>query len=152
MCDRPVCATTTRLSKVKKEEKPTVGIDLATHLYEFIREIRGRVNQCRAFFSRVSSYLSNEKTAHPELKEYAAELEAMIADAKTRSKGIYATPLSEVQRKVDGIKKRLRKEQPTASTVPNWTCATLRAHRMIFAAEYAPLGHEIGANRGFEVR
>ena len=32
MYDRPVCATTTRLSKIKKVEKPTVGINLATHL------------------------------------------------------------------------------------------------------------------------
>ena len=41
MYDRPVCATTTRLSKIKQEEKATVGVNLATHLYEFIREIRG---------------------------------------------------------------------------------------------------------------
>ncbi len=120
MYDRPVCATTTRLSKVKKEEKPTVGIDLATHLYEFIREIRGRVDQYEVFFDQVSSYLSSEKTAHPELKEYAAELEAMIAYAKARSKGIYATPLSDVQRKVDGIKKRLLE-----GTADGFDCAEL---------------------------
>ena len=135
MYDRPVCATTTRLSKVKREEKPTVGIDLATHLYEFIREIRGRVDQYEAFFDQVSSYLSKETAAHPGLKDYAGQLEAMIAAAKASSKGIYATPLSDVQRKVDGIKKAAPwKEQATASTVPNWTCATRPGHRMTFAA------------------
>jgi hypothetical protein len=120
MYDRPVCATTTRLSKIKKEEKPTVGIDLATHLYEFIREIRGRVDQYEAFFGQVSTYLSNETAAHPELKDYDGELQAMITDAKARSKGIYATPLSDVQRKVDGIKKRLQE-----GTADGFDCAEL---------------------------
>ena len=118
--DRPVCATTTRLSQVKKEEKATLGIDLATHLYEFIREIRGRVDQYEAFFNQVSTYLSKETAAHPELKDYAGELEAMITDAKARSKGIYATPLSDVELKVDGIKKRLRE-----GTTDGFDCAEL---------------------------
>ena len=52
MYDRPVCATTTRLSKIKQDDKATVGVNLATHLYEFIREIRGRVDQYRTFFAR----------------------------------------------------------------------------------------------------
>ena len=120
MYDRPVCATTTRLSKVKKEEKPTVGIDLATHLYEFIRGIRARVDQYELFFDQVSSYLSKQKAAHPELKQYAGELEAMVTDAKSRSKQIYATPLSDVEHKVDGIKKRLLE-----GTTNGFDCAEL---------------------------
>jgi hypothetical protein len=120
MYDRPVCATTTRLSKVKKAEKPTVGIDLATHLYEFIREIRGRVDQYEAFFNDVSSYLAKEKTAHSDITSYAAELELMIAEAKAKSKAIYATPLSDAQRKVDGIKKRLQE-----GTSDGFDCAEL---------------------------
>ena len=40
MYDRPVCATTTRLTKIKQGDKATQGVNLATHLYEFIREIR----------------------------------------------------------------------------------------------------------------
>ena len=52
MYDRPVCATTTRLGKIKQDEKASVGVNLATHLYEFIREIRGRVDQYAAFFNQ----------------------------------------------------------------------------------------------------
>ena len=57
MYDRPVCATTTRLSKIKQDDKATVGMNLATHLYEFIREIRGRVDQYAAFFEEMRAYL-----------------------------------------------------------------------------------------------
>ena len=45
MYDRPVCATTTHLGGIKQKDKATVGINLATHLYEFIREIRGRLTR-----------------------------------------------------------------------------------------------------------
>jgi hypothetical protein len=106
--DRPVCATTTRLSKIKQEEKATVGVDLATHLYEFIREIRGRVDQYGAFFGQVKGYLASEKTAHPELGGYVTELEGMVAEAQSKSKEIYATPLSSVQKKTDAMKKLLQ--------------------------------------------
>ena len=97
MYDRPVCATTTRLTKIKQEEKATVGVNLATHLYEFIREIRGRVDQYGAFFAQIKDYLASEKKAHPELKDYLEEMETMVADAQARSKAIYATPLPSVQ-------------------------------------------------------
>jgi hypothetical protein len=106
--DRPVCATTTRLSKIKQEEKATVGVDLATHLYEFIREIRGRVDQYGAFFGQVKGYLASEKSAHPELEGYVTELEGMVAEAQAKSKEIYATPLSSVQKKTDAMKKLLQ--------------------------------------------
>ncbi len=106
--DRPVCATTTRLSKIKKEEKATLGVDLATHLYEFIREIRGRVNQYAAFFDRMKSYLAGEQQAHPELRDYLAELQGLVAEAQAQSREIYATPLASVQKKIDAMKALLR--------------------------------------------
>jgi hypothetical protein len=107
MYDRPVCATTTRLSKIKQEEKPTVGVDLATHLYEFIREIRGRVDQYTAFFADLKSYLDAEKAAHPETRSYVAPLEGLVAEAQSRAKKVYDTPLPTVQEKIDGMKKLL---------------------------------------------
>lgn len=106
--DRPVCATTTRLSKIRQAEKPTVGVDLATHLYEFVREIRGRIDQYVAFFGQVQGYLASEKTAHPELRDYLTELEGMVAEAQSKSKEIYATPLSSVQKKTEAMKKVLQ--------------------------------------------
>lgn len=106
--DRPVCATTTRLSKIKQDEKTTLGVDLATHLYEFIRELRGRVDQYGNFFSEVKDYLDGEKQKHPELRGYAEELESMVAEAQSHSEEIYATPLPEVQRKIEEMKALLR--------------------------------------------
>jgi len=105
MYDRPVCATTARLSKIKQGEKATVGVNLATHLYEFIREIRGRTDQYGTFFGRMQGYLESEQKAHPALGDYLAPLEGMIAEAQSRSKEIYATPLSAVQKKTDAMKK-----------------------------------------------
>jgi len=106
--DRPVCATTTRLSKIKQEEKATLGVDLATHLYEFIREIRGRVDQYGTFFGQMKNYLASEKLAHPELRDYLTELEGLVAEAHSKSKEIYETPLSSVQKKTDAMKKLLQ--------------------------------------------
>jgi hypothetical protein len=108
MYDRPVCATTTRLSKIKQGEKPTVGVDLATHLYEFIREIRGRVDQYGSFFDEMNNYLVKEESSHAELREYIAELQGMVKEAQSKAKGIYATPLSEVQKKTDSMKVLLK--------------------------------------------
>gem|GEM_PF-1111610 len=107
MYDRPVCATTTRLTKIKQEDKATVGVNLATHLYEFIREIRGRLDQYGVFFAQMHDYLEAEKKAQPELTDYLAELEKMVTDAKSRSKPIYATFLPAVQEKTEDIKKLL---------------------------------------------
>jgi hypothetical protein len=108
MFDRPVCATTTRLSKIKQGEKPTVGVDLATHLYEFIREIRGRVDQYGAFFSQTKDYLDAKKREHPELKAYAEELEGMVAKAQSQSEEIYSTPLDSVETKIEKMRALLR--------------------------------------------
>jgi hypothetical protein len=107
MYDRPVCATTTRLTKIKQEEKATVGVNLATHLYEFIREIRGRLDQYGAFFTQMNDYLETEKKAQPGPTDYLDELEKMVTDAQSRSKTIYATPLTAVQEKSENIKKLL---------------------------------------------
>ena len=111
MYDRPVCATTTRLSKIKKEEKPTVGLNLATHLYEFIREIRGRVDQYNAFFGDLDNYLAEQQKTHPELKDYVAELQTVVSEAQGHTKEIYATPLAEVQKKIEAMKVRLEQGQ-----------------------------------------
>ena len=106
--DRPVCATTTRLSKIKNNEKPTLGVELATHLFEFIREIRGRVDQYGTFFAQMKDHFASEKKDHPELKDYIAELEGMVAGAQAQSAEIYATPLSSVEKKIDAMKKLLQ--------------------------------------------
>jgi hypothetical protein len=108
MYDRPVCATTTRLSKIKQGDKATVGVNLATHLYEFIREIRGRVVQYGTCFSQVKDHLEGEAKAHPELRDYIAELEGLVTNAQAKSEEIYATPLSAVQQKTDAMKKLLQ--------------------------------------------
>ena len=108
MFDRPVCATTTRLSKIRQDEKPTVGVNLATHLYEFIREIRGRVDQYRDYFSELKSYLAGQRKEHPEVRDYTVELEGLVAQAQAQSEEIYATSLSSVQAKIENMKALLR--------------------------------------------
>jgi hypothetical protein len=107
MYDRPVCATTTRLSKIKQGEKATVGVNLATHLYEFIREIRGRVDQYGAFFAQVKGYLESQAKVHPELRDYTTELEGLVSNAQSKSEEIYATPLPAVEKKTEAMKKVL---------------------------------------------
>jgi hypothetical protein len=104
MYDRPVCATTSRLSKIKQDEKPTVGVNLATHLYEFIRGIRGRVDQYAAFFSETKDYLAAQKIARPDAAPYIAELEALVTEAQSKTKKVYETPLPAVQTKIDSMK------------------------------------------------
>ena len=108
MFDRPVCATTTRLSKIKQDQKATLGVDLATHLYEFIRGIRGRVDEYGAFFAGMKTYLGGELQRHPELQDYLAELQGMVTEAQAQSGEIYATSLASVQKKIDAMKARLR--------------------------------------------
>jgi hypothetical protein len=122
MYDRPVCATTTSLTRIRQDEKFTVGLNLATHLYEFIREIRRRLDQYGAFFGQVQDYLASEKTAHPELKEYLEQMESMVADAQNRSKNIYATPLAAVQSKTDEIKKVLLEKEGDGFNFGNLDC------------------------------
>lgn len=108
MFDRPVCATTTRLSKIKQEEKPTIGVELATHLYEFIAGIRKRVDEYAGFFSGLNRYLAVQQAQHPEELPYIQELQNLIAQAQTRSEQIYATPLADVQARTEQMKELLR--------------------------------------------
>ena len=107
MYDRPVCATTTRLSHIKQADKPTVGVNLATHLYEFVRGIRGRVDQYVAFFDQMQGYFDNEQKAHPALQPYLAELQALVAEAQSKAPDIYAMPLSTVESRIESMKKLL---------------------------------------------
>ena len=122
MYDRPVCATTTRLTKIKQDDKATEGVNLATHLFEFIREIRGRLDQYGVFFSQLTDYLEVQKKAQPELADYLDELEKMVADAQSRSKGIYATSLPSVQEKTESIKKLLLEGANDGFTFGNLDC------------------------------
>jgi hypothetical protein len=80
---------------------------LATHLYEFIREIRGRVDQYVAWFAELKDYFAREQTAHPELQSYLRELGTIVAEAQSKPHKIYATSLEAVQAKTDTMKKRL---------------------------------------------
>ncbi len=107
MYDRPVCATTTRLTGIGQKEKATVGVNLATHLYEFIREIRARVDQYAAYFEGMQRYLEGEEKAHPELHDYIAELQDLVSQGKAKAAGIYATPLAAVEAKTEAMKKLL---------------------------------------------
>ena len=107
MYDRPVCATTTRLAKIKQDEKGTVGLNLATHIYEFIREIRGRIDQYAAFFEQLKRQLDRAAQAHPEWHAYLAELQALVAEAQSKTPQIYATPLPVVEAKIVEAKKLL---------------------------------------------
>lgn len=107
MYDRPVCATTTHLSKIKQDEKATVGVNLATHLYEFIRGIRGRIDQYSSFFAAEKDYLNHEKSAHPEITSYVTPLEALVVEAQSKSKKVYDTPLPSIESKIDAMKKLL---------------------------------------------
>ncbi|MEI2722978.1 MAG: hypothetical protein V9H26_05385 [Verrucomicrobiota bacterium] len=107
MYDRPVCATTTRLSKIKQDEKATVGLNLATHIYEFIREIRGRIDQYAAFFEQMQSYLDAQVKAHPEWRPDLAELQAMVTEAQAKTRDLYATPLPVVEEKIAAAKRLL---------------------------------------------
>jgi hypothetical protein len=111
MYDRPVCATTTRLSHIKQQDKATVGVNLATHLYEFIREIRARVDQYAAFFDQTRSYLATARKDHPELADYLGGLEKMVSEAQSKTQEIYATPLPDVQKKIDAMKELLKEGQ-----------------------------------------
>jgi hypothetical protein len=85
-----------------------VGLNLATHLYEFIREIRGRVEQYATFFEQMESYLDREEKAHPDWHAYLADLQLMIAEARSKTREIYATPLPLVEKKVEAIKLLLK--------------------------------------------
>jgi hypothetical protein len=122
MYDRPVCATTTSLTKIRTEERATVGLNLATHLYEFIREIRGRLDQYAAFFAQLQDYLASEKQAHPDLKEYLEQMELQVTNAQGRSREIYSTTLASVQSKTDSIKQLLLDKDEDGFRFGNLDC------------------------------
>jgi hypothetical protein len=122
MYDRPVCATTTRLTKIKQEEKATAGVNLATHLYEFIREIRGRLDQYGEFFGQINDYLEAEKKAQPELTDYLNDLERMVTSAQSKSKAIYSGSLNDTKEKSDNIKKLLLESTNDGFTFGNLDC------------------------------
>jgi hypothetical protein len=84
-----------------------VGVNLATHLFEFIREIRGRLDQYGAFFDQTGNYLADEEKSHPKMHDYISKLQAMVTEAKSKTGEIYATPLSAVQEKTEAMKKEL---------------------------------------------
>ena len=92
--DRPVCATTTHLSHIKGAEKATVGVNLATHLYEFIRGIRGRVDQYGEFFAQTQAELDQAKIERPGMAAYPrAILEKIVAEARTKASATRSIPL-----------------------------------------------------------
>lgn len=111
MYDRPVCATTTHLSHIPHAEKATVGINLATHLYEFIRDIRTRVNEYSAYFAQLRTELNHDASANPALRDYVAPLEAMVTEAQAQARRIYATPLALAKTRTEAMKVRLRQGQ-----------------------------------------
>ena len=84
-----------------------MGLNLATHLYEFIREIRGRIDQYAAFFEQTKGYLDGQQKAHPEWQPFFAELQAMVVEAQSKTRQIYATPLPVVEKKIEAMKKLL---------------------------------------------
>ncbi len=124
MYDRPVCATSDHLAEIRQPEKSTIGVNYATHIYEFIREIRSRVDQYSAFVTHVQDYLATEKKAHPELKEYLAELESMMNETPGEFKAIYATSLPSIQTKTEAMKKRLVEEASNGFNLGDLDCRT----------------------------
>ena len=122
--DRPVCATTDRLTAIRQAERTTVGVNLATHIYEFMQGIRSRVDQYNDFFKQTQDYLAGEKKAHPELKEYLADMEAMVNDAQAESKAVYATSLATIQTKTDAMKKRLQEGTGNGFDMGDLNCET----------------------------
>jgi hypothetical protein len=120
--DRPVCATTDRLTAIKQQEKTTLGLNLATHIYEFIREIRSRVGQYDSYFAQLQEYLASEKKARPELQEYLEEVGALAAEAQAEFKPIYATSLSSIQTRTDAMKKLLLEGTGDGLVLGNLDC------------------------------
>jgi hypothetical protein len=84
-----------------------VGVNLATHLFEFIRGIRERVDQYVGFFNELNAYFTAEEQAHPETHTYIAPLHALVTEGLARAKDAYETPLSAVRQKTDAMKKLL---------------------------------------------
>lgn len=122
--DRPVCATTDHLTEIRQQEKATLGVNLATHIYEFIRGIRSRVDQYAAFVTQLQDYLAAEKKAHPELKEYLEQMETAMNGTQGEFKAIYATALPAIQTKTDAMKKRLQEGTGNGFNLGDLDCRT----------------------------
>jgi hypothetical protein len=122
--DRPVCATNDRLEVIRQAEKRTLGVNLATHLYEFMVGIRSRVDEYSNFLTKTQDYLANEKKAHPELRDYLEEMQAMITEAQADSKSVYATSLTTIQTRTEAMKKRLQEEPGNGFNLGQQDCTT----------------------------
>jgi hypothetical protein len=120
--DRPVCATTDRLTAIRQADKATVGVNLAAHIYEFIQGIRSRVDQYNDYFKQTQDYLASEKKAHPELREYLEEMQTMLTEAQAESRAVYATSLASLQAKTDAMKKRLLEETGNGFNMGDLNC------------------------------
>jgi len=105
--DRPVCATTRYLSQIPGADRPVLGVQYATHLYEFIREIRGRVDQYNGFFGNARAFLKTQADGKPELKNYIADLDSLAAQAQEKIEEIDKTQLPTVAKKIEEMKKRI---------------------------------------------
>jgi hypothetical protein len=95
-----------------------------THLYEFMQGIRGRVDEYSAFLTKTQDYLAGEKKAHPELRDYLEELQAMVTEAQADSKSVYATSLTTIQTRTDAMKKRLVDEPGDGFNLGQQDCTT----------------------------
>ena len=122
--DRPVCASTEYLMEIRQAEKPTVGVNLATHIYEFIQGIRGRVDQYNEFFTKTQDYLAIQKQDHPELKDFIQDLQTQLTQAQAESRAIYATKLETVKTKTDTLIKRLKEEPGNGMNLGDLDCRT----------------------------
>jgi hypothetical protein len=120
--DRPVCATTDRLAQIRQAEKATVGVNLATHIYEFIQGIRNRVDQYNDYFQQTQDYLAGQRRSHPELREYLEEMQAMLTAAQSESRAVYATSLASLQAKTEAMKKRLLEEPGNGLNMGELNC------------------------------
>jgi hypothetical protein len=122
--DRPVCATNDRLEVIRQAEKATLGVKLVTHLYEFMQGIRGRVDEYSAFLNKTQDYLASERKAHPELRDYLQEMQAMVTEAQADSKSVYATSLTTIQTRTEAMKKRLLEEPGDGFNLGQQDCTT----------------------------
>lgn len=118
--DRPVCATTRYLSHIPGGDRPVLGVQYATHLYEFIREIRGRITQYNAFFGSARAFLKAQADSNPDLKDYVAGLDSLAAQAQKKIEEINKTPLPTVAKKIEEMKQRI-----TSNRNDGFDCADL---------------------------
>ena len=56
----------------------------------------------------MKSYLDDQGKAHPDWQPYLAELQALVAEAQSKTRDIYATPLPAVEKKIEAMKLLLK--------------------------------------------